>query len=196
MYSEFLRKAQVVIAPHPPLQQLAADLQHSNNERTRMLAEVGDLRQRVELQERRLKEVEGEKVALDAQLSSATGQLRHAREKATENIRRCVCWGGVHVYTYMHVCKVYSSQTDVNQCTYVGTSSIYVCTYVGTSSIYVCTYVGTSSIYVCTYVGTSSIYVCTYVGTSSIYVCTYVHAHLLSFSCCCACMSVSPLLRM
>ena len=103
MYSEFLLKAQMVIAP-PPLQQLTADLQHSSNERTRMLAEVDDLRQRVELQERRLKEVEGEKVALDTQLSSATGQLRHAREKATESIRRCVCCGGVHVRTYVRMC--------------------------------------------------------------------------------------------
>ena len=91
-----------------------------------MLTEVDDLRQRVELQERRLKEVEGEKVALDAQLSSATGQLRHAREKATESIRRCVCCGGVHVRTYVcaYVCKVYSSQRAVSaahqsECTYV-----------------------------------------------------------------------------
>ena len=103
MYSEFLLKAQMVIAP-PPLQQLTADLQHSSNERTRMLAEVDDLRQRVELQERRLKEVEGEKVALDTQLSSATGQLRHAREKATESIRRCVCCGGVLVHMYICMC--------------------------------------------------------------------------------------------
>ena len=103
MYSEFLLKAQMVIAP-PPLQQLTADLQHSSNERTRMLAEVDDLRQHVELQERRLKEVEGEKVALDTQLSSATGQLRHAREKATESIRRCVCCGSVHVRTYVRMC--------------------------------------------------------------------------------------------
>ena len=105
----------MVIAP-PPLQQLTADLQHSSNERTRMLAEVDDLRQRVELQERRLKEVEGEKEALDTQLRSATGQLKHAREKATESIRRCVCCGGVHVRTYIcaYVCKVYSDQCTVS----------------------------------------------------------------------------------
>ena len=94
----------MVIAP-PPLQQLTADLQHSSNERTCMLAEVDDLRQRVELQERRLKEVEGEKEALDAQLSSATGQLKHAREKASESIRRCVCCGGCAcTYIRMYVC--------------------------------------------------------------------------------------------
>ena len=107
----------MVIAPLThPLQQLAADLQHSSNERTCMLAEVDDLRQRVELQERRLKEVEGEKVALDTQLSSATGQLKHAREKATESIRRCVCCGSVHVRTYVcaYVCKVYSDQCTVS----------------------------------------------------------------------------------
>ena len=91
-----------------------------------MLAEVDDLRQRVELQERRLKEVEGEKVALDTQLSSATGQLKYAREKATESIRRCVCCGGVHVRTYIcaYACKVYSSQRAVSaahqsECTYM-----------------------------------------------------------------------------
>ena len=137
MYSEFLLKAQVVIHDNAPLthplQQLTADLHHSCNERTRMLAEVDDLRQRVELQERRLKEVEGEKLALDTQLSSATGQLRHAREKATESIRRYVFCGGVHVRTYVcaYVCKVYSSQravsaTHQSECT-------YVCTYMHTS---------------------------------------------------------------
>ena len=100
-----------------------------------MLAEVDGLWQRVELQERRLKEVEGEKVALDAQLSSATGQLRHAREKATENIRRCVCrggGGGVHVRTHVHACMQGLFKSDRCQ-------SMYVRMYIGTSSIYVCT---------------------------------------------------------
>ena len=106
-----------------------------------MLADVDDLRQRVELQERRLKEVEGEKVALDAQLSSATGQLRHAREKATENIRRCVCWGGgggacTYIHTYVHACMQGLFKSDRCQ-------SMYVRMYICTSSIYMCTYVRT-----------------------------------------------------
>ena len=64
-----------------------------------MLVEADGLWHRVEQQGRRLKETEGEKAALEAQLGSSTGQLRHAREKATETIKRCV-----HIYVHTHVC--------------------------------------------------------------------------------------------
>ena len=84
-------------SPPSHLQQLTAELDQSSREQTRLSREADSLQQRVELQGRRLQEAEGQKAALETQLSNTTGQFRHAREKATESIKRfvvCVFVGG------------------------------------------------------------------------------------------------------
>ena len=99
MYCMYFMHMQLQCSVYPSLQRLTAELQQSSSERARMLVEADDLRHRVEQQGRRLKEAEAEKAALEAQLGSSTGQLRQAREKATETIKRCV---HTYVRTYVH----------------------------------------------------------------------------------------------
>ena len=122
---------QLQCSVYPSLQRLTAELQQSSSERARMLVEADDLRHRVEQQGRRLKETEGEKAALEAQLGSSTGQLRHAREKATETIKRCV-----HMYVRTYVCTLwvhgYRQSTCMldSSCLYCASICRYVCVYV------------------------------------------------------------------
>ena len=125
---------QLQCSVYPPLQRLTAELQQSSSERARMLVEADDLRHRVEQQGRRLKEAEAEKAALEAQLGSSTGQLRHAREKATETIKRCV-----HMYVRTYVCMYIVGARTQARYTYMLDSSRLYC-----ASIcrYICVYVG------------------------------------------------------
>ena len=87
-----------------PIQRLTSELDQSNSERHRLLREADGLLQRAEVLGRNLQEVEGQKSALETQLSSTTSQFKHAREKATESIKRCAHSVCVCVCVCMCVC--------------------------------------------------------------------------------------------